>query len=301
LCTLEPSELQRGLRSEFHVRSKLWSDVHSLAREGRAVLVDGARWGEAATELDAQRFVHWLEELRGLEHTQRLPRIRAELDASLRSGRAREQSRSFELRARLLRGLCCGMCALLFIAFPLAADLLGLARAWPWLLGALLAFHAAILIEFTRVHGRRTAGYGSAMLQLALSPPQAARAIDLAAPNVLSGVHPLAVLELCPPEKRTAVARALCVDAWFAREVEAHHHPLAARCAAEYRAELRQAIERRLTSLELDLDELLAPPISDDAGRRSWCPRCELQFDADDAVCGDCSTRAVRRAAPTIG
>lgn len=295
VCTLERCELDRGARAVFVPRARAWQGIREFARSGCAIEIDGEEFGLATSESEARRFVDWLAHVQALPREQRAAAIDAALAESLTPGRARARADEFETRARVLRTLCCVLFAFLFVGLPWTVEHFGLERTWPWLLGVMLVLHGAILAVFTRVHGRTTPGFASAMAQLALSPPQAVRAVDLASRTVLAGLHPLAALELLPERERAPLRRAVCVDAFHPREPADGSDVLALRCGAQYRELLQRALTTRLALDGTDPARVLTAPELDDPARRSWCPRCELQFDIESAVCGDCSTRAVPR------
>lgn len=300
VCALEPLEWTPGPRDVFRTRARRWSEIREIARDGTRILIDDEVWGYASSEREAADFTEFLEHLRESADESRAGAIDAALASSLDPERVVLAVSAFERRIRLLRVLCCAMLFFLFGALPVVLHFLGLDRTWLALLATLLLLQSAIVLTFVRVHGARRPGFAGALVQLAVSPPQAARAVDLAARGVLSGVHPLAAVQALAPNQRTAVVRAICVDAWFPRTSRDADDAFATRCADAYRAHLRGALRERMAQLGLDPRDVLAAPEPDDASRRSFCPRCALQFERDDAQCDDCSTPAVSLSGPLV-
>jgi hypothetical protein len=266
LATVEPLELDRGPREVFTPLAKRWSEIERVAARGKALVIDGAEFAQCSSELGASRLAARVERVRAAKEGEREALIERELVAQFDPRAAEAALGRFESSTKLLRGVS--------IALTLFAAVVVFSRT------------------YRALHAGDRAGWLASLLQVAISPPQAARAIDFAAWPALCDAHPLAAAGLVDDSDRRAIARAVLLDALHPREAPGRIGELARRVSAEHRARLAALARKRLAELGLDEASLLAVPSPDDVSRRSFCPRCELQFDVEAALCPECETRA---------
>ena len=296
LATVEPLELDRGPREVFTPLAKRWSEIERVAARGKALVIDGAEFAQCSSELGASRLAARVERVRAAKEGEREALIERELVAQFDPRAAEAALGRFESSTKLLRGVSIALTLFLIALTPLVLHEVGLELSWRWLLAGLLVLHFAAVVVFSRtyraLHAGDRAGWLASLLQVAISPPQAARAIDFAAWPALCDAHPLAAAGLVDDSDRRAIARAVLLDALHPREAPERIGELARRVSAEHRARLAALARKRLAELGLDEASLLAVPSPDDVSRRSFCPRCELQFDVEAALCPECETRA---------
>lgn len=289
MCTLPSIEFERGEREAFERIAVAWGDVREVRAVEKELLVDGRVFARCATAAAARVLATVVEHVRVRPREQRAAAIDLALEDSLDACELRELVENFERGVLSLRVLCNAMFLLLALGIPLALYRFGVARTWPWLLGALLVLHSGTVLCFWR----RLRGAGGSRGQLALtalSPLQAVRSIDLLARPTLARFHPLAASALLGKRERRDIARSILIDNLFARGLDEHTGDFGVECERWYRGRLARAMEAHLREAGIEPDEWLAPPEPDDDSKRSYCPRCALQLELLDAPCPECST-----------
>ncbi len=301
MCTLEAPEFAAGAREVFVRSSVAWSDASEIRAFEKQIFVERRPFARFDTARNARRFAEFASELRDLAPRKRAAAIERELAISCDPKAALELAQRFESATATLRTLCNALFVFLAVAAPLVAFELGLERTWPWLLGALAVLHGSTVFAFVRAHrsiasddvGERR----SALFAMALSPPQAVRALDVLARSRAARVHPIALLALLEPTDRIGPARALLVDARFprfedleGRELERAEVESGAAIDAWFRERLIRELENRLGALDLDPLALLAAPERENDSMASFCPRCARQFALSAGRCSDCGS-----------
>ena len=294
LCTREPLELERGPRASFVRRAAAWGDVREVAAEGRRLLVDGEPFARCESERGAALLAGLARAVQALPASGRAAAIEGALAVSFDPAAAAELRARFDGASRPLRPACNALFVFLVLAAPAAIARLGFSATWIPLLALLLAALAGIALLFRRAHlalyPGEHAARRSALLLIALSPPQAVRALDLLARPLFAGLQPVAAAALLAPAERAAVARATLVDLRHPRSSADGNGPIGSACERWFREAAGRALAAALAREGLSPDVLLAAPAPEDPRRRAYCPRCGTQSDESAGVCDDCDT-----------
>jgi hypothetical protein len=126
-----------------------------------------------------------------------------------------------------------------------------------------------------------------------LAPPTAVRSHDLLARRLVENFHPLAVAELfCPGAPFERLARRVLLDLRFPLLPRAPSAEAAVVQTEEwFRGVLLEECERAVQRAGLKPLELTRPPARSEATHRSYCPRCDAQFEVESGTCADCGGR----------
>lgn len=197
---------------------------------------------------------------------------------------------------RILKLACNVQLTHVFVITPAAMWAVGLAQCWPWILLGALGLDC--LVAWAWYSARRAlqphvrAPVFEHMLTIFISPLDAIRAGDTLSRDLLIEFEPTAVAQvLCSQEEASRLAQRTLIDLRY--PLEPASPPGTPEQAAATEQWLRlvrlKALEEFLRSdTALDPDELLAPPVPQDATCRSWCPRCRCQFTLEAGTCSDC-------------
>ncbi len=243
--------------------------------------------GELAVEL--------LTRLKGCEEGERQKFLKEGFNRILDGGKLAAVIAKYRGAGRRLRAACHMEFGLLFLAFPVLGELLGIRLILLPFLLCLLAFGLFISWEYQRVyrvlHGSGDPNRGSVTAMLLLSPVAATRAFDQLAAYAVSRFHPLAVASVLF-SRETFLAEA-------SRYLRAVKYPLPEAGSAGFSGPTgaqdwlsenwRDAVERFLGESFDDPVQLLSPPRKDSEKCRSYCPRSCSQYRFEAGDCVDCN------------
>lgn len=276
-----------------------WSEVRDATRQGRDVVVNSRPFVSCSTAQSAARLAKLIAELAAAAHDARQQLLSREVRREFDIERTAADLSCFrELSKRLRIGSATTLA--LWPPALLTSGWVGMALAWPWLLGLGLASNLLLITLFLTAHRRlypdlADERWGAAVVA-AVFPPAAWRLFQKLGRGVVSNCHPAtAALALEDRETSLTLTRGyLCdllhpvLDGSFPDD----RVPEIERTSREsYLAEMKHTLAR----LGISPDRLLAdaPPVSETA--KSACPRCGAEFRVPSGECTTCSGVALRR------
>jgi hypothetical protein len=289
--------LDAGGRPPQTARWLRYSDAQTIAAEGRSVLVNGAAFVKASSSAAARRQADLLRKLKAVHEDERAPAIRRTLAATLDARAARKRWEEFEKQSPRLRRLGNVLFLYLFLLAPGLIWCFGFRIAGLWVAAGLLVLTFTIGWHFWRAHGvlypDGSEERFTPFLTMLLAPPTAVRAHDLLARRLVENFHPLAVAELfCPGAPFERLARRVLLDLRFPLLPRAPSAEAAVVQTEEwFRGVLLEECERAVQRAGLKPLELTRPPARSEATHRSYCPRCDAQFEVESGTCADCGGR----------
>jgi hypothetical protein len=276
-----------------------YSEAHTIGTEGKSVLVNGAVFTKAPSPAAARRLANLLRELKALSEKERALAIRRALAATLDAKAARKRWEEFQLRSPRLRWVGNILFVYLFAIAPGLIWFFGIRLAGLWIVAGLLAQTFTIGWHFWRAHGALYPG-GSEdrfvpFLTMLLAPPTAIRAHDLLGRRLLENFHPLAVAEVfCPGAPFQRLARRVLLDLRYPMLPSAPSPDAEIMQTEEwFRKVLLEECEKAVERAGLKPSELTQPPARSETTHRSYCPRCDAQFEVETGTCADCGGRAL--------
>jgi hypothetical protein len=258
-----------------------------VAVDGRRLRVDGHVVGRATSEELTRRLADLLRATCDAPPTERVALITAALAESLDVEAVASRVAACRRAARAPTVAATASSVHALVLAPLACWHYGLARAWPWLLVALLVLGAAVVVATARAaRGLRSSGVPArpGLFVLALAPTSAMRARRYLLREVLAPFHPVAVAAvLCDREGFEAEARSALADARHptdpSRETDVQRW---------FRERLDEALIACVDGRGVSPDDLLAAPAPEAAACVAYCPRCRCQYDRTEGTCGNC-------------
>lgn len=279
-----------GTRVEPSGVSVRFDAVRRFGASGRRVLVDGARFCDADTPREARVLAGLLERLRATEPSRRADAVRCELERSLDENDAAARLARFRSASLPLRVTASLLVLHLVGIAPAVALGRGLAGTWPWLLAGAVVLAAATVVFWARAHAavRGERAGASELVALALTPPAAARGLDLLARDLFAGLHPEVVLRVaCTAEVATRGIALAVRDARFPLPGDAPDEAAAEIAAAHHEA-WRRALEVAVRRWGLDPEVLSGPPERGTGEVVAYCRRCGVGFTVAEGACADC-------------
>lgn len=258
-----------------------WERVEEVATTDWTLEINGQPVARLASRRLAQTLARTLDELRGLEPSERPAAIERLLDQRFDSETLPARLAAFARGTLLLRVSANLLWLCIFAGLPaiLHSQLI---QYWAPILGLLLLCWITTAVLF-RLALRRPALLDPAVwpdrlhrFLVAASPLSAIRSADLIGREVAGELDPLVVSAELLGEKRFAEqARVTLVELTHGRSRHASS-------ANSDRAWLMERLERRVRRLletkGVDVDTLLAPPDPEDDRVRAYCPRCLSQY-----------------------
>ncbi|HEX5032157.1 MAG TPA: hypothetical protein VFX78_11960 [Candidatus Eisenbacteria bacterium] len=179
----------------------------------------------------------------------------------------------------------------LFVVLPVVWSIVGITRAWPYLLVSLLVLHVLVLVTFFHAH-RRVFGSSrmerwSAAVPFLLAPPMATAAHLALTKGIARNFHPVAAgFHLCDDESFRDLALP-----YVRRSEFPVGDPVAEdrfETPPDRRGDLRALVEERLGSIDL------RPSSRQSEAAQAYCPRCLSEYAEGDRTCVDCAGVALR-------
>lgn len=291
--------LDAGGRPPQAARWLRYADAQSIVTEGKSVLVNGTSFVKVSSPTAARRLAGLLRELKALSENDRAAAIRRALAATLDAKAARQRWEEFQSRSASLRWLGNLLFVYLFVMAPGLIWYFGFRLAGLWVAAGLLAQTFTIGWHFWRAHGALYPGGSeerfAPFLTMLLAPPTAIRAHDLLARRLVENFHPLAVAAaFCPGAPFQRLARRVLLDLRFPVLPAAPSSEAAVVQTEErFRGVLLEECEQAVERAGRKPSELAQPPARSEATHRSYCPRCDAQYEVEKGICADCGGRAL--------
>jgi hypothetical protein len=267
-----------------------YEEAGGLAVEGKAIRFAGGRRMGVATAAEARDVAALLRELLALPPGERESAAAAWSARALELGPAAARLAEFEAAASPAAALGLALFCTLFLALP---PLVYLGFPPPWLTGMLLAATAALWAGTAataawvarRMRRQGLAAGEGALMAICLSLPSAVRAPLHLGHDLLHGCDFLAAAAALLP--RQELHRLL--------RTELHGAACAASGgdSAEWKriwAQRRRQLAGLLRQLELDEDEILAPPPRRTPAAAGYCPFCDSELPLGPSLCAECRT-----------
>jgi|GEM_PF-1574781 len=272
----------------------LFENIGHVEARGRMLWVNGCGIADCGTDAAADQLTRFILRLRNLSPPKRHRRIEAAIRRSLDTDRvARAYKKSLDVTSSL-RTSCNFLCVYLFVLCPLIVWLRGLSAVWWVLLAAMVPFCLVAVFDFVQAHRRlfpkRTTNRRQQAALFGLMPLALIRARDMLTRHALVGYHPLAVsAALGEAGAYKKLAKPVWADLVFPISGGNDTKSVPMEQTKQWmRERIREAVERNLRSAGLEPDDLLAPPVVDDASALSYCPRCTMQFETPGGTCPYC-------------
>jgi hypothetical protein len=286
-----------GSRTDAALATVRFDAVRRFSAAGRRILADGAPFCDTDTVREARQLAALLERVRAADPARRAAIVRLEIERSLDEREAAARFDRFRSASTPVRWAASLLVVHLFGVAPGVAAWKGLAWGWPMLLGGAVVLTGAAVALWSAAHRKVRADRPAAsdLVALALTPPAAARALDLLARDLFSGLHPAVVARVaCPPREGAR---------WIALALRDARSPLsgeppdpeAAGFASAHHEAWRDALEAATRRWGLDPDALAGRPERDGAGVVAYCPRCGSTFTSAEGGCSDCAGLPRRR------
>lgn len=274
-----------------------WSEIQTVAFEGKTVLVNGALFAKAPSITEARRWAQLLHRIKSTPEKQRESAIREAMGGSLDSARIRKRWEEYAGQSVLLRRLAIVLFIYLFALAPLLLWKYGFRHAGAGVAAGLLAQTLTIGWLFRRAHQRLFPDGAeerfTPFLTMLLAPPSAIRAPDTLGRHLLEEFHPLAVVQaLAPPEAFKKLARHVLLDLQFPVLPAAPSADEAAVRAEDWsRARMRELVWKFVERAGVNPEDLVKPPAPAESVNKAFCPRCGSQFVDSAAACRECGGR----------
>ena len=266
-----------------------YEEAAAVAAVGNEVRLNGEAVTVCGSAAGAVRLADMLRLLAAAGRSAREEMIRREMGARLDADSARARIAEARDRTAGLRAACVLLWAYLFLVGPLTVARLGQEYLLHVIAGVPLCL-VPVLLLFVRSHRRLRPGERgerwTEFTKMALCPPMAVRAVDVAARHVAGGLDPLAVaLVVLDRAEYRAFARAAILDLDFPVRGEGDELD---DTVAWFRTCLRDVCGAFVEVNGEELTELLAPPPAD-GGSVAYCPRCHCTYARSTGVCSDCA------------
>jgi len=267
-----------------------WSEIKTVERSEREILINGELFYKAPTEYAARRLAIELARLSKRDDKKRAVEITKLISDSCDPDLITNRIDTFKKTTARLRLLANILFAFLFIICPFSVWRFGIVAAlWP-IVGAMYLQTIVISLLFSKAHRKIYPDDSAQILKpfitMLLAAPSAIRVQDILCRPLLEPFHPLAVAKaLCPPDQFTPLASQTIRDLTYPRQklntVESAH---------------RDTLLKTITTqLELDPADFLQPPKPTESTHTKYCPRCLQQFTQHAASCPDCGERELNR------
>jgi len=198
-----------------------------------------------------------------------------------------------EEKTNWLSSICLLYAFFLFIMLPVVGHVLGFRQNWVVILVELLLIHILLIVLAWRALSAVSPHRNKSdlMTKLIPSPPMGPRALDNICLNALEGFHPLAVAKVLMPgegflkeAKRSLLHARHPIQLGETETKSATREQLEASSYAEQLADW-------LIAQAVDINLLVQPNFSGDAGVTHFCPRCHEEYCSPGPApeCADCT------------
>lgn len=254
-----------------------WSEIKTVRVEGRAVILNGAHRKNFVSRSLAARTAERIKTLRDAETVARPEAIAAAHEARFDLDALEGLRRDYDRLAWNLRIVSAAMFAYVFIGVPVIW--IGEVPIEVWRQLAvyavlLVAVQSSFFVAHRRLFPNQSWSRWGRVLAMVVSPAEGMTAAHTLGREVGAAFAPLAWASVVSDADRFA--------ALASRTLRGATHRDGAVDVASVRA-LRSFLESR----GLDVSKLEGPP-SQEAGCRSYCPRCHEQLTVEVGACGSC-------------
>ncbi len=272
-----------------------FSEIRTVSAPGKHIVINDRRFCECISSRHARELASFLERLLPLSSEIREQAIREQLQKITDAAEIEKVLNLFRDDSSGLRWSCNLLFWFVFLIVP-AELMLGVSfYMWPALAGILFLIVCMILIQFWNAHtslftAAREEKW-TALVSIALFPPNAVRAVDALSADLLARFHPLAISQAVGAPDFQNFASETLRRLRFPKKLLLHGESLAH--DTEHRAFLSGCIERLITSAALDPAKLVGPPVRDSLAANSYCPRCWAQYVPSLTRCTECDIATV--------
>jgi hypothetical protein len=292
VCSLNCQTLTHAVELQQDILAVPFEAIYNLTARGRNVLINDERLCRCRDTREADRVCSLLNALRDASTEKRAAIIHRFWEEQFDYEAANTRLRQAVQQMGSLRALCNTLSVLLFIVAPVLVLYFGLTGMLIPIALGMFVLATAISAGFYARHRRFFPVAGddriSNLIKMIMCPPVAIRACDLITESLLSHFNPLVVGQLLLDGDR--------YRDFAVRTLRNLQHPLLDSstdrraleiCGWQNRLLLHTAFAylREVAHLK---ENLLAPPLPDDAEVRAYCPRCLVQFSQEAGACSDC-------------
>ncbi|MEO0448014.1 MAG: hypothetical protein AAF191_18250, partial [Verrucomicrobiota bacterium] len=266
-----------------------WTQVESIARDGRAIILNGRLKCWVSSPAASHRLLHFLRTLHESAPEERQSLIEREHRRSLASHSVSRRLLIYRKRIRFLRVATNLLFFLLFLALPFTYLQFGGTSAPLIVLLALIwTIMLQIAWEGFRLHRRWYPALKTERWQLVISslllPPNAIRLLDELSKGYLAGFHPLAVARAdLPGADLPLSANTILRDLQYPIP-----HPTGEQAETASWEHGKTVHDLRWSST---LNE--SPPVPEEAPLGKHCPRCFTPYENHAEACQDCGGLAL--------
>lgn len=250
---------------------------HRFISRSKQLLVDYSPVARLHSECRASQLANFLKELQTIPLHNRSAFLEEELRRTFALAEVKTRLENFSERTNFLSNACFSLFLFVFLVAPSAIYVFGLSRLWRGLLVGLVVYSTVILSAFRRarrdLHPQSRQRDFQHLLTIAISPFAAIRALDLVAVDLFQGLHPVAVAFVVLPKENflTFVGPELRKVKFLMKD------PI-----------LEQFLGKFLSSQNIEVQTLLAPPLPNDVHSLTYCPACLTQYVLEYGTCADC-------------
>jgi hypothetical protein len=282
------AEIAPGRRPPQTANAFRWSEIKSVQREERTVLINNEFFYKASSEYSSRHLASEIARLSKLDDKKRSTEIANLISDSCDPAAINDRVTAFLKQSRHLRYLANVLFLFLFGICPFVVWRYGLAATlWP-IVGGLYTQTIIIALLFSKAH-RKVYPHDSSQifkpfLTMLLAAPSAIRVQDILGRPLLEPFHPLAVAKtLCSAKDFKNLATHAIRDLNFPRL------PIP---QTSIERTFRDAVLATLTrKLQISDAEILTAPQRSETVHTRYCPRCHQQFTDAATYCRDCGGR----------
>lgn len=268
-----------------------YEEIEAVERQERLVIVNGQMKVRCRTAAGAIALASRLEMLRHLPVRERTERIQTDMRQRFNLREAKHSLRQGRRELEELRMSCNLWLAGIGTAYGLMAAKFGYATMTLFLLVGMEAAAIHLGYKFYRAHRQiypdeKRAGVAE-LIKFLCCAPTVFHSVDAISSELVARFHPLVVAHLvCGPRE---------FDRFCVRWVRSFKYSNSVTDPNEswLRAQSGQLLTTFLKGINRPIERYLAGPERLDAASKSYCPRCEAQYQFADGLCADCAVAVV--------
>ncbi len=271
-----------------------FDQVRDIGSSGHAVLVNANPFLRVASDALARSWAHRLAIIWKKRPSDRESAIDQMLKNLFDVDVAASVVNAYHAAVAPLKVWCHVLFALFLVLLPLGVAVDRLHVYWRQWIAAVVICVVATAIQFWRTHRKLLPEAVSerwrSLAVMILTPTAGIRACDALTRDLLANIDPL------------AAATVLCDDTVFGsfaarvfrdlreplRPVYPASDPVAQQLEEGFRGRIRAASEGVLKGKGNLIDAIVATPTPSESASRSYCPRCQTQFNSLAGACEDC-------------
>ena len=272
--------------------------IQSVTVMDKEIFVNHRVFAKTVSHAMAEHLARLLNQLRTCDVDQRANIIDSAIHDSLDSQKVKARIELTAKRLSRLRMACTVLFGVLFLATPTASRWL----PWPsslWWLLPLFFLNLIVVIGMSYRYekdwyGRgRIALLGHVLLQT-IAPTEAMRSGYTLSRDLLATFHPLAVTQvLCDRAEWMTVAQRTLLEARYPMGPNLDIDETSRQTENWFNERLADCVTRCLGKAEVDVAQMLGPPVQESNKAVAYCPRCLSQFIDVEATCAQCGGRTL--------